>query len=56
MSARDVLAGVRADLVQRAWAASVRYGAIGPNQRAARRFHAFGDGSMIAFPAERHLR
>lgn len=50
MSARDRLAGVRADLVQRAWAASVRYGAIGPKQRAARRFRAFGDGSMISFP------
>ena len=49
-SVRDLLAGVRSDLVQRAWAATVRYGAIGPRHRAARRFHSFGEGSMIAFP------
>jgi acetyltransferase-like isoleucine patch superfamily enzyme len=48
--ARDALAAVRSDLVQRAWTATVRYGAIGPRHRAARRFHSFGDGSMVAFP------
>jgi acetyltransferase-like isoleucine patch superfamily enzyme len=37
--------------VQRAWGAAVRYGAIGPQQRAAHRFHRFGDGSMISFPS-----
>jgi acetyltransferase-like isoleucine patch superfamily enzyme len=46
----DALAGLRSDLVQRAWTATVRYGAIGPGHRAARRFHSFGDGSMISFP------
>ena len=29
---------------------SCDYGAIGPRHRRARAFHAFGDGSMIAFP------
>jgi acetyltransferase-like isoleucine patch superfamily enzyme len=46
----DRLAGLRSDLVQRSWAAAVRYGAIGPKHPAARRFGAFGEGSMIAFP------
>jgi acetyltransferase-like isoleucine patch superfamily enzyme len=50
VSARDRFGATRADLVQRAWAATVRYGAIGPKHRAARRFHAFGDRSMISFP------
>jgi acetyltransferase-like isoleucine patch superfamily enzyme len=48
--ARDQLATWRADVVQRAWSATVRYGAVGPRHRSARRFHAFGDGSMIGFP------
>ena len=50
MSAHDRWAAARAALVQRAWSRTVRYGAIGPNQRAAHQFHAFGDGSMISFP------
>jgi acetyltransferase-like isoleucine patch superfamily enzyme len=49
-SARDAFAGMRSDLVQRAWGATVRAGAIGPRHRAARRFNHFGDGSMISFP------
>jgi acetyltransferase-like isoleucine patch superfamily enzyme len=50
VSTADRFAGLRSDLVQRAWAATVRYGAIGPRHRAARRFRAFGAGSMISFP------
>ena len=50
VSARDRLAALRSDVVQRAWAATVRYGAIGPKHPAARRFRAFGEGSMIGFP------
>jgi acetyltransferase-like isoleucine patch superfamily enzyme len=50
VSANDRLAARRAELIQRAWRAVVRYGALGPQQPAARRFHAFGDGSMISFP------
>jgi acetyltransferase-like isoleucine patch superfamily enzyme len=33
-----------------AWRTVVRYGAIGPRHRVARRFAHFGAGSMIAFP------
>jgi acetyltransferase-like isoleucine patch superfamily enzyme len=50
VSTHDRLAAWRAAAVQRAWSAAVRYGAIGPQQRAAHRFHRFGAGSMIAFP------
>jgi acetyltransferase-like isoleucine patch superfamily enzyme len=38
------------DAIHATWAAIEHYGAIGPRHRRARRFHAFGDGSMIAFP------
>jgi acetyltransferase-like isoleucine patch superfamily enzyme len=48
--ARDQVATWRADVVQRAWKATVRAGAVGPRHRAARRFNSFGDGSMIGFP------
>jgi acetyltransferase-like isoleucine patch superfamily enzyme len=47
---RDRLAALRAAAVQRAWNSTVRYGAIGPQQAAAKRFRAFGAGSMISFP------
>ena len=50
MNAHDRIGAWRAAVVQRAWGTAVRYGAIGPQQRAARRFHRFGDGSMISFP------
>jgi len=50
MTLHDRLAALRAAAVQRAWTKTVRYGAIGPNQRAAHKFHAFGAGSMISFP------
>ena len=48
VSARDRFEIRRSELVQRAWAATVRYGAIGPRHRAAERFHSFGNGSMIS--------
>jgi acetyltransferase-like isoleucine patch superfamily enzyme len=51
VNAHDSFAAWRAAVVQRVWDAAVRYGAIGPQQRAAHRFHAFGDGSMISFPS-----
>ena len=50
MNAHDRWAAWRAAAIRRGWDAAVRYGAIGPQQRAARRFHAFGEGSMISFP------
>jgi acetyltransferase-like isoleucine patch superfamily enzyme len=38
------------EVVQRAWDGAAHYGALGPGHRRARRFAAFGRGSMIAFP------
>jgi acetyltransferase-like isoleucine patch superfamily enzyme len=38
------------DALQAGWRTVVRYGAIGPRHRVARRFAHFGAGSMIAFP------
>jgi len=38
------------NVVQRGWEQAVRYGALGPRHRRARRFARFGAGSMIAFP------
>jgi acetyltransferase-like isoleucine patch superfamily enzyme len=38
------------ELVQRGWDTAVELGAIGPHSRRARRFGAFGDGSVICFP------
>jgi acetyltransferase-like isoleucine patch superfamily enzyme len=46
----DRVARVVGDTVQRGWEQAVRYGALGPHHRKARRFAAFGAGSMIAFP------
>lgn len=37
--------------MRRAWAAAGRMAAIGPDDRAGRRFGAFGQGSIICFPA-----
>jgi acetyltransferase-like isoleucine patch superfamily enzyme len=37
--------------VRRGWASAARWGAIGPRSRAGRRFGAFGEGSIICFPA-----
>lgn len=36
--------------VRRAWSIARRYGVIGPNSAAGKRFGAFGEASMIAFP------
>ena len=38
------------DAINGAWSGIQRYGAIGPDHRRAREFHAFGAGSMISFP------
>ncbi|MCU1427681.1 MAG: putative sugar acetyltransferase [Actinomycetia bacterium] len=46
----DYCARVAGDVVQAGWNRVVRYGAIGPQHRHARRFARFGPGSMIAFP------
>ena len=40
-----------AELVQAGWEGVVELGAIGPSSRRGRRFGAFGDGSVICFPA-----
>ncbi len=44
--ARDVAAAV----THRLWRGLVWAGAIGPQDRLARRYHAFGSGTLIAFP------
>ena len=46
----DELRRIAGDIVQAGWTRIVHYGAIGPRHRKARTFHAFGDGSLIAFP------
>ena len=46
----SVLAGAANEGLHRVLAQVRRYGAIGPRSRRGRRFGAFGDGSMIAFP------
>lgn len=43
---RDVAAAV----THRAWHAVVWAGAVGPQDRLARRYHAFGAGTLLAFP------
>jgi acetyltransferase-like isoleucine patch superfamily enzyme len=52
---------IRAAAVHRLWEAMQKHGAIGPATRRGRRFGAFGDGSIICFPAtalmnERYIR
>ncbi len=47
---RDALAVRTGDLIHRVWAEIEKFGAIGPRHRRGRRFHTFGDGSLIAFP------
>lgn len=44
--ARDVAAGA----AHRAWHAMVWAGAVGPQDRVARRYSRFGDGTLLAFP------
>ena len=46
----SALAGAANETLHRVLAQVRRYGAIGPRSRRGRRFGAFGDGSMIAFP------
>ncbi len=41
---------VAAEVAHAVWHAMVWAGAIGPHDRVARRYHHFGDGSLIAFP------
>jgi acetyltransferase-like isoleucine patch superfamily enzyme len=47
---RDDVDRIAGDTIHAAWREITRLGAIGPRHRRARAFHAFGDGSMIAFP------
>ncbi len=52
---------VGGSVARAAWRGASRVGSIGPNSGAARRFGAFGDGSIICFPAstilnERYIR
>lgn len=46
----DRLAVLAGDLIHTVWDRIVEFGPIGPRHRRARRFHAFGEGSMISFP------
>lgn len=53
MSERSLVAAVRhlgGDVLQWGWEQLGRIGAIGPHNRRARRFGAFGEGSAICFP------
>jgi acetyltransferase-like isoleucine patch superfamily enzyme len=47
---RDEIGRIAGDVVHASWDRIVRVGAMGPRHRRARRFHHFGNGSMIAFP------
>jgi len=47
---RDEAGRVAGDVIQSAWNAAARFGAVGPRHRRAKRFARFGDGSMIGFP------
>jgi acetyltransferase-like isoleucine patch superfamily enzyme len=47
---KDEVGRVTGDVIQAAWAAAARFGAIGPRHRRARKFARFGDGAMIGFP------
>ena len=47
---RENVERIAGDAIHAAWASINRLGAIGPRHRRARAFHAFGTGSMIAFP------
>lgn len=46
----ETWAGIRTDLIRRAWDRVVRGGAIGPKGPRGRRFGSFGEGSAICFP------
>jgi acetyltransferase-like isoleucine patch superfamily enzyme len=47
---RENVERIAGDAIHAASRGITRLGAIGPRHRRARAFHAFGDGSMIAFP------
>ena len=47
---RENVERIAGDAIHAAWHGITRLGAVGPRHRRARAFHAFGDGSMIAFP------
>lgn len=47
---RDEAGRLLGDAIHATWSRVQRYGAIGPRHRRARSFHAFGEGSLIAFP------
>jgi acetyltransferase-like isoleucine patch superfamily enzyme len=47
---RDEVGRVAGDAVHATWEAVVRFGALGPRHRRARKFSRFGNGSLIAFP------
>jgi acetyltransferase-like isoleucine patch superfamily enzyme len=47
---RDEVGRLLGDAIHATWSQVQRYGAIGPRHRRARSFHAFGPGSLIAFP------
>jgi acetyltransferase-like isoleucine patch superfamily enzyme len=49
--ARGAVKRAAMDVVHRAWDGVVELGAIGPESRKGRQFGAFGDGSIICFPA-----
>jgi acetyltransferase-like isoleucine patch superfamily enzyme len=46
----DELGRLAGEVVQATWERVVHYGAMGPRHRRARRFYAFGAGSLVAFP------
>jgi acetyltransferase-like isoleucine patch superfamily enzyme len=47
---RDAFGRAVGDAIHAGWSQVVRFGAIGPRHRRARRFHSFGAGSLVAFP------
>ena len=47
---RENVERIAGDAIHAVWQGVTRLGAIGPRHRRARAFHAFGSGSMIAFP------
>src|ERR1700730_2426577 len=47
---RDEVGRVAGNAVHATWEAVVRFGALGPRHRRARKFSRFGNGSLIAFP------
>src|SRR6185312_11090430 len=48
---RRTMYGITGPIVRHGWRAMGRVGSIGPASRAARRFGAFGEGSIVCFPS-----